>query len=347
MRHDVRQLFVLVALCAGLLVVSCNDDKPTEPDPEKDYPVYIADINQPRLFTYYPQSRTIDSANIPWRAEEGITVSADGRLLYLALYNEVVVVDAGSLTEVTRLPYQPDDQVAVSPDNRLVAIANGGLHLLSTSDYSVVFDDTVPVIHCRFSEDNQTLYCVRQGTGSVYTVDLGDSTYPTSVTEVSDGLLHFAVPSVDERKLMLYARYDTFLFAFEVYDRLLDSTVFQDVLVPGFGQVEITPDGRFAIYTNPGRSGTDPLPPGTFTIYDVETNTILDTVSTLEYELPPCICAPNMAAISPGGRWLIVIAGIQLAPQVLYLYDLEHDSLVHYHDFGTVVLTNPTVQQIK
>lgn len=347
MGYSMLRLTSIVITGLSVLLASCQD-KPVEPEPVKEYPVFISDVNQSKLYTYYPSTRKVDSVDIPWQTREGITVSADGKRLYLADRYKVTVINSKTYDLIAELPYQPDDWVAVSPDNRLLAIANGGLHLLSTPDYKVVFVDTIPVIHCEFSSDSKTLYCARKGTKSVYQVDLVDSTYAVTLIEAASDLLYYVVPSIDQRKLFCYVHYGLWTYGFEVYDVLLDSIVFRDVLVPGAGQIAITPDGRYAVYTNPGISGTDPPPPGTFTIYDIQANNIYDSVSTIDYVHPPCICAANTMAVTPDGKWLVTLGGIQLSQQVLYLYDLQREDLVDYVDLGRgVVLTNTSVQKVR
>ncbi len=341
----VRLLLVITGL--GFCFLAC-DKKPTEPVPVTDYPVYINDVNRSKIFTYYPNSHKLDSVELPWRATEGITVSADSKRLYLASRNKITVIDSKSFDLILELPYSPDDWVGVSPDNKLAAVTNGGLHLLSTSDYSVVFQDTIPVIHSEFSSDSKTLYCARKGTNSVYKVDLADSTYPVTLNDAAGGLIYYVIPSIDETKLFFYVYYGMWTYGFEVYDVQLDSIIFRDVLVPGAGQIAITPDGRYAIYSNAGISATDPPPPGTFTIFDIQANEIHTQVSIIDYVQPPCyFCSPLSIAVTPDGRWLVALGGTQLAQFILYQYNLQNEKLVYYKDFGSVQLTNLTVQSIK
>ena len=344
------QLLLGAILSCFLMGFSC--DKPVEPVEPKDYPVYITDVNRSVLFTYYPKTLQIDSVAIPWRAEEGITVSADGSRLYLATNSNVTVIDSKSHSLIAELPYRPHTPVAVSPDNQLVAITGDDLTILRTSDYSVVFSDTDKTENGCFSADGKRFYCAAgwstNTVGVVYKVDLSDSLFAVDRLPIADGGVIHVVPSFDETKLFLYLNVPG-TYAFEVYDVMLDSIIFREFLVPGAGEIAVMLDGRYVVYTNPGVSGTGPPSTGTFKIFDVVANEILAEVSAYDYvDSLPALIPPYTMAVSPEGRWLVLLGGIQLAQQAIYLYDFERQELVDYKYLGrNIVLTNPTVQIIK
>ena len=334
------------------LWTACCEDKPTEPKPAKDYPVYIGDLAGPRLFTYYPGTRRVDSVAIPWEANRGITASADGKRLYLATDSNVVVIDPETRAVITELPYPRSWSVVVSPDNRLVAITGNDLFVLRTSDYSVLFSDTDMTEHGRFSSDSKTFYCAagwNYTSGFLYKVDFCGDHFPVERRRISPGGLIHIVPSIDETKLFLYVTYHTWTYGFEVYDVAADSIIFRDILVPGAGEIAMTSDGKYVFYTNPGVSATDPPPPGTFTVFDVERSEIKDTVSVYDYAPPTaCLCAPFTMAVTPDDRWLVLLGGAGLAQFTLYLYDLRKEEFVDYHDFACqAVLNNPTTQMMR
>jgi hypothetical protein len=256
---------VVVAVgIAGVWLFGCDDD-PTGPKPPKDYPVYIGDLAGPRLFTYYPRARRVDSAAIPWEANWGITASADGRCLYLATDSNVVVIDPVTRGVLTELPYRRSRSVVVSPDNRLVAITGNDLFILRTSDYSVIFSDTDMTEDGRFSCDSRTFYCAAgwstTSTGFVYKVNLACGHPLVERVHTSPGGVLEVVPSRGEAKLFLYVRYGSGWCGFLVYDVVADSMIFSDDLIPGSGEIAITSDGRYVFYTNPGVHAGEP-PPG-------------------------------------------------------------------------------------
>jgi len=343
-------LLLVAAIGLSLFLDGCECDKPVEPKPLTDYPVYFCDPEgTPELFVYHPLTQQVDSIEIPWRPREGITVSADGKRLYLAQRACLVVVDTDSLNLIAELPYRPDDPVGVSPDNQLVAMANNGLHILNAEDHSVVFQDTTPVIHCVFSADSKTLYCAGKGSNFVYKVDLSDATYPVSRKEFGDGMITYIVPSPDECKWFLYWSLGTWTSAFEVYDVLNDSIIFREGLTPGYGQIAISPDGKYAFYTNPGRSATDPPAPPAFTVFDIESNAIDTVVSDIDFFSDSTwVAHPNWLAVTPDSRWLAILGG-SLALRVLYLYDIQKGQLVHREDWGGSghVFSNVSVQNAK
>jgi len=176
LRAHVSRFVSAIFLC--LLIFGC-DYGPTKPKPSDDYPVYFADPEGgTQLFAFYPASRRIDSVIVHYDAHEGLTVSADGSLLYLAGRGEIRVVRTDSFSLVTTLPYEPDGPVAVSPDGELIAVCGDDLHILRTSDYSVVYLDTTFVGTGRFSSDSKVFYCpgwTEELGNHVYRLDLSDS----------------------------------------------------------------------------------------------------------------------------------------------------------------------------
>jgi hypothetical protein len=255
----------VVALCSLVwLGWSGCDKRPTRPEPPpRDYPVYIGDLAGPRLFTYYPRTRRVDSATIPWEANWGITASADGGRLYLATDSNVVVIDPDTRAVLTELPYQRSRSVVVSPDNHLVAITGNDLFVLRTSDYSVLFSDTDMTEYGHFSSDSRTFYCAAGWStstpGFVYKVDIANGQFPVERLPIADGGVVHVVPSLDETKLFLYLNIPgLWHWAFEVYDVAADSIIFRDILIPGGGEIAMTHDGRYVFYTNPGVRATDP-----------------------------------------------------------------------------------------
>ena len=327
---------VVVLVCVAYLV-SC-DGKATQPKPipedPKDYPVYFCDteVTPPKLFIYHPVTRQVDSIEIPWRPKKGVTVSADGKRLYLAQRNSVVVLDTDSLFLIAELLYEPDWPVAVSPDNNYVAIPGDDLHILRTTDYSLVFSDTDRTENGRFSGDSKSFYCAAGwGPGSqgvVYKVDCFDSSPTVSRRYFAYGGVFRVVPSYDEAKWFLYLNIGPYCnWAFAVYDVPRDSIVFTKNLCAGAGDIEISPDGKYAYFTNPGTLHLCYCFDTCVTVFDVEANDIERTIATPRHmENYPFL--PGDMAITPDGRWLVVLNGV--SPQQLYLYDLIRKRLVDY-----------------
>lgn len=72
-------------LSIGAFFIACGD-KPTEPKPVKDYPVYFAKTyNSNLIMRFWPAARRIDTlyAADSWEVIRDIAVSPDNRYLYL------------------------------------------------------------------------------------------------------------------------------------------------------------------------------------------------------------------------------------------------------------------------
>jgi DNA-binding beta-propeller fold protein YncE len=345
-----------LALIAAWIIISACDDKPTKPVPLVDYPVYFSNPElTPKLFIYHPVTRQVDSTIIPWRAREGVTVSADGKRLYLGQRTSVVVVDTDSLSLIAELPYEPDRPVAVSPDNKYIAITGDDLYILRTTDYSMVFSDTDVTQNGYFSYDSKSFYCAAGWSpgnlAHVYKVDLSDSLFPVTRRLFADGGVTYIVPSIDESKWFLYLHFATFGSVFEVYDVLRDSIIFRETLVPGYGRIAITPDGKYVFYTNACRDGATILPSElAFTIFDVEANRVERVVADDDFFSGNTWFAPPYdLAVTPDGRWLAMMGGCSIGLGVLYLYDIPKGQLVHREDFGgnRFVFTNVSAQNAR
>ncbi|MBD3258836.1 hypothetical protein GF377_10410 [candidate division GN15 bacterium] len=351
-------LVVVLTMSVGLLS-GCNDksvDPPDDPDTldpvVKDYPVYFCqpDLDE-RIYVFHPTSREIDSTDIPWRPVRGITVSADGKRLYLAQWASVIVVDTDSLGFIAELPYAPKTPVAVSPDNQLVAITGNDLHILRTSDYSLIFSDTDRTVYGRFSADSRRFYCAAgwspDKAGFVYKVDLSDSLLPVTRKAFQNRGVTQVIPSPDESRWFMYQSLPgNWAFAFEVYDVASDSIIFHDALVPGAGHMTMSPNGRYVFYTNPGLSAVDPLPVVQFTVYDVEANELSQVITDKSFFVDSVSYKPpNTLTVTPDSRWLVALGG-SMALSVLYVYDIEGGEFVYreaYH-YPAHWLIGPTVQ---
>ena len=309
----IKLIALAIVFVAVVILITC--DKPFEPVKPIDYPFYLTDDANNQLFVFHPISNKLDSMNVPWNVDAAITVSADGKLLYVALGTSVLVVETDSLTTVNQLFYQHSRPISVSPNNKLIAILGGTLYILRTSDYAVVYTDTTEYSYAdgNFSSDSKNFYCTsRLSPGAndlVYKVDLSESPFPITRKEFAYGAVTEVIPSVDQSKWFLYLAVGLWTYSFEVYDVNLDSIIFRDILVPGAGFHAATPDGKYVFYTSPGRSG-EIAPDPSFKVYDVEMNAIDATFTDSAYFCSGQVCvAPRNLSISPNSRWLAIIGG--------------------------------------
>jgi len=299
-----------LALC--IYFATCNCDGPLEPVPQKDYVVYFTDAeNVGQFFGYHVLTGKLDSFYIPIKPECGMTVSADGKKLYIALRDSSFVVDLEDHENVTRLPYGAQGGIAVSSDNQLLAILGAeSINILSTSDYnSVVLHDTDYAYYGTFSADSRSFYCRGGASGASYVYKaVLDGSSPVIRKRFSDWGIGEVVPSIDESTWFVYTGWDLCHMALQVFDVASDSVVFYYYFEPGNGELELTPDGKHLFFTYPDYRITYCFPAkSSFTIYDVNESQISNVIVSID-SLDPAI--PDFYEISeieitPDGRWLV------------------------------------------
>lgn len=312
---DVKRLTLvgLVAVTAYLLLGSCNRKPggPAEPV-VKDYAVYMKEgFNPGWIYAYHPVTNIVDS--FYWLTDGPMVVSADGQTLYCRPDGSpnmaAVALDSikcgDTLVVDHMLPFSLI--AAVSPDNQLMAVLDigyDGFSIVKTSDYSVVIHGTELVGGGSFTQDSQRYY---SSNGII--VDINETPPVIRLWPCPFGSLYDLVPSKDESTWHLMVKQDQFDFLFMVYNPLADSVLFSTYLTPGYGEVELTTDGKQVFYTNAGTGviSIGPYPPPFFHVYDPETNTANDTIWTTG------VCASVDAfpiselAVTPDGRWLVAI----------------------------------------
>ena len=305
-KNSVTRFLLFVVICAVVWYLGCRE-KPFEPVEPTEYIFYFNDGGYfDKYYRYYSASQKVDSITIPFDSRRGLAVSPDGKRLYLANRTNCEVIDAKSLQPISQIDIESSGGVAISPDNKYLAMFGNDLRILRTSDYSVVFQDTTDTPFGGFySRSSKTLYCA--GGPGVIKVDLSNNTY-SFATKAFPNLVYLVVPSVDEDKWFLYEKLpQLYTFAFEVYDLLLDSIIFQEILSPGAGDIEISPDGKFVFYTNPGTLQFGPPGASHITVYDVEMNSIYGRINTPSLVFDSLVV--QHLAVSPDGRKLVGEAG--------------------------------------
>jgi hypothetical protein len=328
-------MVVGLALLVGLGFYACSDDaKPTEPKPDEpvDYPVYLINFTNGTIFVYHPLTREMDTVGTTY-AGRYVTASADGSRLYLTGENNTVVLETGSFTPVTELPYGSEGPAVVSPDNRLVAIGSDSLVILHTADNSVCFSDTVYLYggHA-FSADSRTLYGV--GTDReylhtfLYEAALGSDCSAAVTRDSALSAVWCIRPTPDESRLLLangshLAMYD-----------LAGDSLLPLVQPPECGgRVEITPDGDFAF------PSSDYYPMGPYPTYvpvfDVAGRRVVDSMDVRDY-LDSVGQVEHYGfgqmTVTPDGRWLVVMGFVSSGR--LHLFDLGKREIVDFYLFG-------------
>jgi len=204
-QHRAVWLLATAIVYVLLLIIACDDDKPTEPTPPaepKDYAVYTFDLNADgRYYGYHPATGQLDSFDLAIKPAHGMRVSADGSELYVVGDETTWIVSLDSFRVIGELPLFGG--VEPSSDGRLMAIWNNGLSVVNTSDYSILLQTDEVLTHCVFSADNKSLYAI--GDGYIYRVDL-ESDFSETRRQFEDRQFFRVLPSVDEDRWFLLSR---------------------------------------------------------------------------------------------------------------------------------------------
>ncbi len=325
----VKFTVLAMAFVAVFFLITCDGDKPTGTVETKEYIFYFNDGGYfDRYYRYFSESQNVDSISIPYDSRRGMAVSPDGKRLYLANTFNCAVVNTGSLQLISQVNIESSGGVAVSPNNKNLALFGDDLRILNTSDYSIKFQDTTNTpFGGLFSRNSRNLYCAA-GLG-VIKVDLANSPFSVT-TKAFANLVSKLVISEDETKWFLYQKLpQLYTFAFRVYDVLSDSIIFQEILTPGAGDIAMSPDGKFVFYTNPGTLQFGPPPAGHITVFDIEKNEICTRINT------PSLVFDSLfiqhIAISPDGRKLVGEAG---AFGEFVVVDLRKMAVTEIYYFG-------------
>jgi hypothetical protein len=320
---------ILKALSAVLLLVGlaallgCGEDKPTQPTEPKDYYVYFAEqLSLYQYFRYHTGTGVIDSFPAPHSTvRSGFGISPDGKTMYISPAGSGTIVEMSldSHVVVAEHPIAMKDyssggwlrKVIVSPNNQYLAVIDQYLYIFNISDFSIIYCDTINVsLNGIFSQNGDIFSCAGYDTtysdSYVLKIDLADGCTETEWS-FAGGCPYRVIPDASYQKLFLYLHVYNDLFLFQVYDIASESVIFNKSLCPGHGDMEITPDGRYIIFSQPGTIMTGCPPPRYFTIFDIENNRIDREVDAFIDSLE--IVHPiDGLCLTPDGRHLIGIS---------------------------------------
>lgn len=249
-------LGTLLVLCAG-----CGDNGPTGPGETKFPKFYINDathLNQIHVYDLRTDSVTTLEMPLGLFGAQAIfgSLAASSRrhCLYVGDQTRTGVydLDLDSLVDVRDIGSLYG--IAVSPDDRLLALCGDSLMVVRSSDFSVVFHDSARAARPVFSNDGRTLYAAEGRTGAfAFIVRFkGDSaicqkhSFPSPIWRIR--------PSVDNKIWFIYVNLGNFQYGVGAYDPAKDSLIAHTTTSPGLGDMKCTPDGRNLIYTSPGAS---------------------------------------------------------------------------------------------
>ncbi|MFZ1684227.1 MAG: WD40 repeat domain-containing protein, partial [Candidatus Zixiibacteriota bacterium] len=337
---------VRLVLSIGLLLTvglgGCSDKGPTGPTSQVDYSFYgIDNLDSRRVLRFQPSTGIIDTVGEDFPQLLRTNVSANGQLLYLDLADSVGVFDSESGALLRSLPYR-SSVTAFSPDGKYVVLSkNGALRILRLPTYQLVLaDDTSHFGGAVFSINSKDIYSVGvSSTGSGTSIKHLRICPMGTIEERSipamPGALIQVAPSIDQKLLFLYSRWDSFGCSFGVYDVHGDSLIYRTDFSPGGGWIVVSPDGRNVFFTNPGTLLIPPQPPpSAFYIYDIPSNTVHE-VSTFGLAGDPSE-RDNMPvgpmAITPDGKTLVLARAV--IGNDLVVFDVPSKRITKYCYFN-------------
>jgi hypothetical protein len=333
-----------VVLSAGLLaLLGCGEDKPTQPTEPRDYYIYFADqMSVNHYFCYHTGTGIIDSFTLPYDSwESGFGISPDGKTMYLNPDGHIIRVSLDSYVVIAENPVDIElphisrpRSIIVSPDGQYMAINRYDLYLLNVSDFSVVYHDTNETLNGRFAKNGDIFICSGYDSigGYALQIDMANGFAETKWRFASGGPLH-VIPDADYKRFFLYLHVYNDLFVFQVYDIASDSIIFSKSLYPGTGDMEITTDDWYIIFSQPGSWISECPPPEYFTIFDIEGNCIDREVDAFVDSLR-IVYPTNELCLTPDGIHLI---GIERYGGGLFDYDMQR------HEFNRHVVINSNI----
>jgi len=293
------------SLCCWLL--SCTDD-PTGPSgAPQEYPFYIYNFSNDIHYEYIAGKGIVDSFALPLGHK--FTLSAHGRTLFVSADSAVVAVDRETLSPLHTWPGA--SQVVASPNGQLLAVIGDQLNIVNVSDHSIAFHDTVSLSTGRFAADSRSFYGAVWGIG-VYRVRL-DSAFAVRYVSLPQGVLD-VILTPDERRWILLQEGAGCSWVFQVYDAHGDSLLFREILDPGYGDIELTPDGRYAFFTNPGQMIDYECNDPTYdvAVFDIGASSVIKRIASRGYYGDSAVLDTVVAlaemAVTPDGEWLLVMS---------------------------------------
>ena len=309
-----RTAVVLFGLIAVWLIwpAGCtDDDNPVKPPPdEEQYPIYFtaSGMNGENglCYQYYPATGAIDSFPLPVIPDRHMSVTADGKEIWITRYDSIYVFDIETKTVKKELVVAPGWSAAVfSPDNQLAALSRDGIYFINTHTYSIVFHDSAAGANTsgQFSTDGHRYYCGISGKYA-YRVDFDRGTADTIYELVGGGLIQSVLPSLDENKLFIMTRFDVYTSAFFVYDISIDSIIYSVAITPQPARIVTSPYGKYVYLTAGGTLNSLDFAPFTFAIYDIQANDIIDEVKIKVPESIWPYYPMDIFVVTPDGRYL-------------------------------------------
>jgi len=316
---------VAAAIGAACLWQFGCDENPTGPKPykPKDYVLYWNNTGYgPTCYAYHTLSRRLDTFNIPADRIWDMKASADGKRLFVRYSEKISVISTTDWYTIADLPYPGLWGLAVSPDDRYLALHGGSLRVLSACDYSLLFLDTLTMNNGVFSANGKRYYAPGPTSTccSVYRLDL-ENEFKVDYICVPDGYrIASVVPSIDERYLFMFRDIGDCDMLFDVFDVAGDSLFFRDLVIPGCGDMVVSRDNQYVYFTGPGSIliGSPPVYTfARFSLREAKIDSLLYWSTYCGLDISTGIIGDNIVMI-PDGRLLAVSEFTGLNRLVIY-----------------------------
>jgi DNA-binding beta-propeller fold protein YncE len=257
-------------------------------------------------YQYYPGTGQLDSFPLPVWPNRHMSVSADGKQIWISTYDTSYVFDLGSKSIISEISLLSGWTGArFSRDNQMAAFSYTELYIIDAHDYSVIFHDISAAMYGRghFSANNKRYYCSYNGT-HVFIVDLSDNFRITRHLFDDLGFIQDIVPSVDERYWFITTDFSMYHSGFYVYDTQADSVIYSQAIGPQPIRIKLSPCGKYIYLTAGGTLNSVDIAQYSFAIFDIETNRFIEEVKiTLDDIAWPYMVLDHIV-ITPDGRYL-------------------------------------------
>jgi len=338
-----RATVVLCGLIAIWLIwpAGCaDDDNPVQPTPVKDFYVYFAyEQPQNKVFRYHTGTGVVDNFDLPHNLyETGFAVSPDGKTMYLYPDGFLVRVDLDSLTVTSENPIPAQHtslgappEIYISPTEEYAALLHRNLYILSLSDHTIAYADTGMYYFGHFCGTGNIFLTTGFDTVGPFIMEIDLNNTASMYRKYIAGYQPGRIVANNANSLWAYLSYvDGLIWRFDVYDRNGDSSLFVEAMCPGLGDIEIAPDEKSILYSQPGSLVPTCRPPEHFTVYGTECNCIESRISTVVDS--SCMVYPiNDLCITPDGRHVI---GSSLGGSEMFDYDLVNGTCSKIVDAG-------------
>ena len=304
-----RHILLLISV-AGLIVMSCSDSTPTKPVAEESYKLYFWDEgDHKQYYSYDPVENRIDSLWLPYRSVCA-KVSPEGRRVWTRTFEGgVVAMDIEKQEVEYQFPANEYLEVVVSPDGRLAAFLGYNLEIVSTSDFAVLYSDTVNCSKGRFTQGGTGFYYLSNG---LWRLDL-ENGFEAEFIDFGpngNGGLRYVLPNRDESKLYLLF-WGSIGQLLAEYHPETDSIIRIDTLYNSLHELGLTKDDQYLfVTTNPPSIIQDFSPEFALQVYDTETKEAIWEQGFL-LDLPDSNTikiAPTDLVITPDFKWAVMLS---------------------------------------